>query len=227
MIINNHRPSVLGRRLQKALQVTFKLFTRILVMAVVLGCIVIGSFMVRGYRLYQAAVKEKGLEARIEAIEEKENYVALNDISSEFTGQLIESEDKHFYQHGGIDVGSTLRAVVTDIKAGAFVQGGSTITQQLAKNLCFTSEKKIERKIAELFVVYKLEKEYSKDKLLELYCNIIYFGENCYGIQDAAANYYGVNASELSKTQASCLVFTIKCPNYYNPNVYMKKKEAD
>lgn len=186
-----------------------------------------GTFLtVKGYKMYQKAMQEESLEERIAAVRNREYFISLDEISSEFKTQLLESEDKQFYEHKGINMESIVRAAVVDIKAGAFVQGGSTITQQLAKNLCFSSEKKIERKIGELFVVNRLEKEYTKDEILELYCNIIYFGENCYGVQAAAVNYFGVNASELDEKQALSLVFTIKCPNNNNPNVYTKEDEA-
>lgn len=211
-----------GVVIQKLLKVTVCL----LMAGSILGFVVFSIFTVKGYKMYQQAIEEKGLEERIADVRNKENYTALNEISPDFKKQLLESEDKQFYEHGGIDFGSIIRAVAADVRAGAFVQGGSTITQQLAKNLCFSSEKKIERKIAELFVVYELEKDYSKDEILEMYCNIIYFGENCYGVQEAAENYYGINAYELNEMQSISLVFTIKCPNYYNPNVYTKEEEA-
>lgn len=203
-----------------------KIIGVLLLLCSVLGILVMSVYTIRGYKMYRDVVKEDALVDRIACIEQKENYTALNDISSEFTKQLLTSEDRRFYEHIGIDFGSIVRAVIADLKAGSFVQGGSTITQQLAKNMCFSSEKKIERKVAELFVVYELENKYSKDKILELYCNIIYFGENCYGVEEAAANYFGVSADELSAEQAADMVFTIKCPNYYNPNVYVKKEEA-
>lgn len=211
-----------GAMIRKLLKIAACLF----VTGGVLGLLAAGFFTVRGYKMYQKAVQEESLEERIAAVRNKEDFTSLDEISPEFKAQLLESEDKQFYEHGGVNVESIMRAVVADIKAGAFVQGGSTITQQLAKNLCFSSEKKIERKIAELFVVNRLEKEYTKDEILELYCNIIYFGENCYGVQEAAVNYFGVNASELDEKQAISLVFTIKCPNHYNPNVYTKEDEA-
>lgn len=223
MIMIKHVISVLGKWFQKVLLAVLRLTFSAVAIAVVLSVIAAGFFTVKGYQMYQGAVGEQGLEERIEELERNENYVALYDISKEFSTQVVESEDKRFYDHCGIDAGSILRAVAADVEAGAFVQGGSTITQQLAKNLYFSSEKKIERKIAELFVVYNLEKEYSKDKILELYCNIIYFGENCYGIQEAASNYYSIDAAKLDKEQAARLVFTIKCPNVYNPHVYAKE----
>jgi membrane peptidoglycan carboxypeptidase len=104
--------------------------------------------------------------------------------------------------------------------AGRFEQGGSTITQQLAKNMYFSFEKKYERKVAELFVAFQLEKELTKDEILELYCNIAYYGEGCYGLKQAAEHYYGVDPLELSEVQIVALVWTLKSPNNYNPNAY-------
>lgn len=223
MVMIKHMISSLGTLFQNFLLMILRLTLRAFVIAGVLGVIAAGFFTAKGYQMYQGAIREQGLEERIEEVESDGDYIALYDISEEFRSQLVESEDRRFYKHCGIDIGSIMRAAIADVKAGAFVQGGSTITQQLAKNLYFSSEKKIERKIAELFVVYKLEKEYSKDKILELYSNIIYFGESCYGVQEAASNYYNVDAGSLNKEQAAGLVFTIKCPNVYNPNVYARE----
>lgn len=211
---------------KRILKSTVKFAAKLILIFSLFGMCVVGYFSLKGYDMYKDAIEQKSLEDVVDSIRKDGEYLALSDISSEFKEQLLASEDKEFYEHRGINLSSIFRAVVADVKARAFVQGGSTITQQLAKNMYFTPEKKIERKIAELFVVYELEKNYSKDEILELYCNVIYFGEDCYGIQEAAMNYYGVDAISLDKEEAASLVFTIKSPNYYNPNVYKKDGKA-
>lgn len=173
-----------------------------------------------GYKMYQEAIQENSIESIIEEVKEDDNYVTLDEISQEYLAQVLKSEDRRFYYHFGVDPIAITRAMYNNIQAGSFIQGGSTITQQLAKNMYFSFDKKLDRKVAELFVAFKLEKMLTKEEILELYCNIIYFGENCYGLKEATNHYYGVAPIELSTTQVSALVKTIKSPNNYNPNVY-------
>lgn len=173
-----------------------------------------------GYKMYQSAVKENSVEKVVDNIKEKEGYVNLDTIPKDYIKELLQSEDKRFYYHLGIDPIATTRAMFNNVVAGSFVQGGSTITQQLAKNMYFSFEKKLERKVAEVFVAFELERNYSKDEILELYLNVIYFGEGCYGVKEAANHYYGVEPQNLNEEQIGELVFTIKSPNNYNPNVY-------
>lgn len=189
-------------------------------------CIKIYPNINKGYEMYKSAITEKSIEEVVKEYKEDENYIKLEDISEEYISLLLKSEDQRFYQHLGFDPIAMTRAMYHNIQLGYFAEGGSTITQQLAKNMYFSFEKKIERKVAELFVAIDLEKELTKDEILELYCNIAYFGEGCYGIKEASNHYYGVNPSELSKEQASALVFTLKSPNKYNPNVYESVKKV-
>jgi membrane peptidoglycan carboxypeptidase len=174
-----------------------------------------------GYKMYQSAVKENSVESVVDNIKEKEGYFKLDTIPKEYIKELIQSEDKRFYYHFGMDPIATTRAMFNNIQAGTFVEGGSTITQQLAKNMYFSFEKKMERKVAEVLVAFELERNYSKDEILELYLNVIYFGEGCYGVKEAANHYYGVEPQYLNEEQIGELVFTIKSPNNYNPNVYV------
>lgn len=192
-----------------------------LVCMIAVGCLVT-PIIIRGYDMYKAAVTEVSIDEKIAAIRSDEEYLPLDQISDEYLTSLIKSEDKRFYKHNGIDFLATARAMMNNVKARAYKEGGSTITQQLAKNMFFSFEKKLERKIAELFVVRDLEDKLSKDEILELYCNVIYFGENCYGIKEAANHYYGVEPSELNSDQVDALVYTIKSPNNYNPNAKLE-----
>ncbi len=196
----------------------FRLFGITFLALILLGGAVLGHYAATGYRMYQDAVFAQSIMEKAEQISNGEGYIPLSRISDNFIEQLIYEEDRDFYRHSGVDFSAILRAVWHDIRAGGYVEGGSTITQQLAKNLYFTGEKKLERKVAELFVAFDLEEAFSKEKILELYCNVVYFGEGCYGIEDAAQHYYGVSAAELDDDQAGALVYTLKCPGYYNPN---------
>lgn len=202
-----------------------KVISRILLVVAILAIVVTGikitPVVTEGYKMYKEAVEKTSLQAAVEAVKSDTDYITIDQISHSFLEEVIESEDRRFYSHGGIDLFSTARAIVRNIQAGRLVEGGSTITQQLAKNLYFSFEKKYERKVAELFVAIDIEKMFSKEEILELYCNIAYFGEGCYGLKEAANHYYGVEAADLSNEQADALVWTLKSPNYYNPNVYV------
>jgi membrane peptidoglycan carboxypeptidase len=186
----------------------------------VAGIIKISPIVVTGYEMYKTAIETMSISDKVEEIRQDENYITFDEIPEEYINQVLKSEDKRFYYHLGFDPISTTRAMANNIMAGRFEQGGSTITQQLAKNMYFSFEKKYERKVAELFVAFQLEKELTKDEILELYCNIAYYGEGCYGLKQAAEHYYGVDPLELSEVQIVALVWTLKSPNNYNPNAY-------
>ena len=187
--------------------------------AIVVALVITVPIVKTGYDMYKDATTHTSLEIRIERLKSDENYVTLEEISPEFLVQVIESEDRRFYTHNGINLISTTRAMLKNVVARSTVEGGSSITQQLAKNMYFSFEKRYERKVAELFVAFDLEKSASKDDILEMYCNIAYFGEGCYGLREATLHYYNLEPLEISTEQAASLVKTLKSPNYYNPNM--------
>ncbi|MDR1550569.1 MAG: transglycosylase domain-containing protein [Hungatella sp.] len=190
------------------------------VISFLMGIVKISPMVSAGYEMYQAATETISVPDRIEELKQQDGYITFDEIPEEYKAQVLQSEDKRFYYHFGFDPIATARAMANNIIAGSFVQGGSTITQQLAKNMYFSFEKKYERKVAELFVAVQLERELTKDEILELYCNIAYYGEGCYGLKQAARHYYGVEPLELTNDQIKALVWTIKSPNNYNPNAY-------
>ena len=143
---------------------------------------------------------------------------SIEEISPVFVNTLLESEDRRFYSHHGFDIVSFTRAIAANVATGSFSQGGSTITQQLAKNMYFSFDKQIERKVAELLVAFKLESMYSKDEILALYCSVAYFGQNCYGVKHAAGYYYSTEPLLLDETQSKQLVRALKAPSVYNPS---------
>jgi len=171
-----------------------------------------------GYKLYKQAVTAVPLSQKVDEIRMSDGYTPLKEISPVFIEQLLESEDRRFYSHFAIDPISLFRAVVTNITRGGYVQGGSTITQQLAKNMYFSFEKQMSRKIAELFVAWDLEKNYSKDEILAMYCALAYFGQNCYGVKRACGYYYGIEPIDIDDHKAQQLVRTLKAPSVYNPS---------
>ena len=196
-----------------------RLFHWMMNTAFILVLAVIIYFGLSGWIMYRESVVRTPVDQIVQEIKNNERYVTLDQISSEYIDALLASEDQVFYQHKGFNPMSTFRALITNIEEGYFAEGGSTITQQLAKNLYFDFEKKIERKVAELFMAWEIEQTLDKNEILEVYLNVIYFGENCYGIEEASQHYYNVSAMELNEEQIEALVVTIKSPNNYNPNV--------
>ncbi len=154
-------------------------------------------------------------------------YVPLSKISKVAQEAVIAEEDERFYEHGALDYRGIMRAIWQDIRHGKAIQGGSTITQQLARNLFLTQERTIKRKIKEAILAIKLEKKFTKDQILEMYLNEVYFGTGAYGIESAAETYFGKHASELTLPEAAMLAGVIKAPSDINPFVNMKAaKEA-
>ena len=156
------------------------IFIGILV-AVSITLLVIGN----GYNMNKEALEQMPLFEKVSSIREKENYTKIDEIPQIYKDAVISVEDHRFYKHNGVDLIAIGRAFVNYIKAMKFVEGGSTITQQLSKNIYFTQEKKITRKIAEVFMAFEIEKEYDKDQILELYLNTSYFGDGYYTVKEA------------------------------------------
>ena len=200
----------------------FKRVVLIIFMLIVISLISLIPISFRGYRMYESAIRDTSIQEKVYEIRNDESYATLKEISPLFLLGVLESEDQSFYRHRGIDYKSTSRAILTNMKALELVEGGSTITQQLAKNLFFSFEKKFERKIAEVFVVRRLENQLTKNDILELYCNIAYFGEGNYGIEEATIYYFDKYPGDLSAEEAKILVKTLKSPSYYNPNTILE-----
>lgn len=133
------------------------------------------------------------------------------------TEGVVHSEDRRFYNHGAFDVKAILRATVENIKFRRIVQGGSTITQQLAKNLYLSFDQNLSRKIEEIFIAQKLEKLFTKEEILEMYLNVIYYGEGAYGVQEASKKYFNKNVWELNEEECSDLVVIPQAPSLNNP----------
>ena len=177
-----------------------------------------GYYGYLGYQIYQDKIQEQSLSERVNQLKSKEDYVTLDQISPIYKEAVLESEDRRFYQHGPVDYYGLARAMLTNITTFSFKEGGSTITQQLAKNLCLSFKKDLSRKFAEVFIAKDLEDHYSKDEILEMYLNITYLGEGNYGIQAASQYYYHIDAIDLNKQQCDILVKTLKRPSVYNPS---------
>ncbi|MDN7906474.1 PBP1A family penicillin-binding protein [Burkholderia diffusa] len=150
---------------------------------------------------------------------ERRKFVPLERIPPLMRHALLAAEDAKFYQHGAIDIGGLARATIANVVTGQPGQGGSTITMQVARNFYLTRDKVLSRKLAEILMAIKLEREYSKDKLLELYMNQIYLGERAYGFAAAANVYFGKPLDALSAGEAAVLAGLPKAPSAFNPVV--------
>ncbi len=149
--------------------------------------------------------------------EEKRTIIPFPQIPERIKQATIASEDAHFYENPGFSWKSILRAFVTDLLHGKFAQGGSTITQQLAKNAFLSSEKTITRKVKELILAIRLERQYSKEEILGMYLNEIPYGSNTYGIEAAARTYFEKSAQDLTLAESALLAAVAKAPSYYSP----------
>ena len=155
-------------------------------------------------------------------------YIQMSDIPKTLANSFVVMEDRDFYNHSGIDIKAIIRAVIINSRNDTIVQGASTITQQLAKNLYFTQEKKVERKVAEVFMAVALEKEYSKKYILELYVNSIYFGNNYYCVRDASMGYFGKEPGEMTEYESTLLAGIPNAPSVYaltaNPDLAAQRQ---
>lgn len=194
-----------------------KTFLKVMLLLMLIG-ISIGLLLIgKGYDMYKEAIQETPLEEKVEEIKSKANYTKISELPQMYLDAVISVEDHRFYKHSGIDVIAIGRAIINDIKAMDFVEGGSTITQQIAKNEYFTQEKKITRKIAEVFMAYEIEKNYLKDEILELYINTIYFGNGYNNIKDACEGYFGKSPNEMTEGECIMLAGIPNAPSVYNP----------
>lgn len=206
-----------------------KLFRRILfiIIILILAVSTIGFFI--GFSHYSKALKEKPLITRIEEITSKENYVSFDELPSVYIDAVIAVEDHRYYDHGAVDFWGIARAIFTNIKNKELQEGGSTITQQVAKNVVFSQEDTLERKLGEIFASHDLEKNYTKNEIFAIYVNTAYFGDGYYGIYDACKGYYNKEPKDLNLDEASMLAGVPNAPSLYSPNVNLelaKKRQA-
>src|ERR1700730_6465283 len=143
--------------------------------------------------------------------------VALNEVSPFFIDALLAREDTRFFEHGGIDWRGIARALVRDIMSGSAKEGASSITQQLARNSLPLGGRTLSRKILEAMVALRIEKDFTKQQILELYVNRIYFGAGCYGVQTASLAYFGKDAAKLNLSESAILAGLIRSPNRFSP----------
>ena len=154
---------------------------------------------------------------------QKRRLVSLDELPEYVSQAFVAAEDQRFYQHHGVDIRRIFGAALNNLRAGSLREGASTITQQLIKLTHLSSEKTFSRKLQEAWLALQAERVYNKEEILEMYVNVVYFGNGAYGIDMAAETYFGKRASELSLSEAALLAGIIKSPNSYAPNVAMEK----
>lgn len=195
------------------MKVLKKIIFIVVLVSISIGLLFVGS----GYDMYKKAIEETSIEDKIAEIKSKENYTKISELPQMYKNAVISVEDHRFYKHNGIDIIAIGRAAFNDIKAMSFVEGGSTITQQLSKNIYFTQEKKITRKIAEVFMSFEIEKNYNKDEILELYLNTSYFGDGYYTPKEACRGYFNKELNEMTDYECILLAGIPNAPSVYAP----------
>lgn len=149
--------------------------------------------------------------------EENRVFIPIERISPILQKSVVAVEDSRFYEHHGVDPIGVMRAIFVDIKSGGFVQGASTLTQQLARNLFLSKRKHMGRKLSEMMLAVEIERKYTKTEILEMYLNQVYWGHNAYGIESASQMYFGKSASDLTLAESAFLVGILKGPELYSP----------
>jgi len=196
-----------------------KTIKRILLLCLIVLVVVAGVQLKGGYDKYKAALESRPLSDVITELQGKENYTQYEDVPEIYYKALVAVEDRRFYKHNGFDVIGSARAIYNDIKAWELLEGGSTIAQQLAKNLYFPNDHTLQRKIAEIFMALKIEDEYEKEDVLEFYVNGIYYGSGYYSIYDASIGYFGKVPKDMTDYECTLLVGIPNAPSIYSLNV--------
>lgn len=186
-----------------------------LLIVLLLGVLLVGKISYDGYQLYKETMEDVDIESVVNDVRMREHYIIINEMPTELIHAIIAVEDHRFMEHNGFDIISFARAVIRNIQENEFAAGGSTITQQLSKNLFFSFEKRMERKVAELIVAKQLEGLYSKDEILELYINIIYYGDGFENIYDAAMGYFDKHPKDLTEGECILLAGLPQAPSSY------------
>lgn len=209
---------------------TLRKIIKVLVLICLIAGIAACSYLIHeGYDMYKTAVEKEPIAQKVEEIRSRDNYTKIDELPQIYLDAIVSVEDHRFYSHPGVDILAIGRAAINDIKALSLVEGGSGITQQLCKNLYFTQEKKFTRRIAEVFMSFEFEKKYTKDEILELYVNSIYFGNNYYCVKDASLGYFGKLPKDMNDYESTLLAGIPNAPSAYaltkNPDLAHQRQK--
>lgn len=199
-----------------------KKFKKILLLLILIILSILAIYIGQGYKMYKNALDDKPLEEMVQEIRSQKSYTKISNIPDIYKDAVIAVEDHRYYDHKGIDIIAIGRALLNDIRARELIEGGSTITQQLAKNMYFTQDKTLTRKIAEVFMAKKIESNYNKEEILELYVNYIYYGSGYYDIKSASLGYFDKEPQDLTEGESIMLAGIPNAPSVYNPKVSPK-----
>ncbi|MCI8272708.1 MAG: transglycosylase domain-containing protein [Clostridia bacterium] len=194
-----------------------KVIKKIVIVIFLIGLFIGAIIIYKGYTIYKTALNEISVKDKLEELREHENYARIEDISDFYLDAVVAVEDHRFYKHGAVDPIAIMRAVWTNVKSFKLKEGGSTITQQVAKNIYFTQEKTALRKISEIFMAYEIERQCDKDTILEMYVNTSFFGKGYYGIKEASEGYYDKAPIDMNKYEGSMLAGVPNAPSIYAP----------
>lgn len=195
-----------------------KFLRRIFLVVFIIIAIILAYLFFIGQSLYNEKIRQIGIDEKIKKIRNDENFTSLSEVPEFYKNAVVSVEDHRFYKHGAVDFIALIRATVSNISQKKFKEGGSSITQQTAKNLYFMEEDNVvARKSAEIIMSYELEKRYSKDEILEIYINTIYFGNGYYGIKEACEGYLQKEPKDMNISEATMLAGVPNAPSLYNP----------
>ena len=193
------------------------------------GLLAGGWFFYQGRQLYRSAASSYPVASMYDTICARGSYTSYDALPQIYINAVICTEDEHFMTHKGIDPGAIARALLADLRTHSLAEGGSTLTQQLAKNLYFTQERSFIRKAAEMFMAFRLEQTYTKDEILELYVNSIYFGDGYYCVRDASEGYFGKEPGEMTDYESTLLAGIPNAPSVYsltaNPDLAEQRQQ--
>lgn len=192
-----------------------KLLKRLILIILIIVIAIVGYFTLEGYNRYKEAIDELPLAVAVNNIQSDPTYVSFDEIDPDFVSALISIEDHRFFERKGVDVVAIGRALVANLVSKEIQQGGSTITQQVAKNIYFSNKPSFTRKIAEVFFVWDLEDHYTKEEIFAMYANIIYYGDGYYGIKQASNGYFNKAPNDLTLYEASLLAGLPQSPSRY------------
>lgn len=194
-----------------------KVIKRIIIF-IILVVVFAGAILTyKGYTIYKQALDEISVADKVAEIKAQKNYTTIDEIPEFYLNAVVAVEDHRFYNHGAIDPIGIARAIWTNVKSMELKEGGSSITQQLAKNIYFNQSKTALRKIAEIFMAFEIEKNCDKDTILELYVNTSYFGDGYYCVKNASNGYFGKDPIDMNEYECSMLAGIPNAPSVYAP----------
>ena len=194
-----------------------KVIKRIIIVIILIILLAGAMLTYQGYTMYKQALDKISVKEKVAELQSQKNYTKFEDLPKFYLDAVVAVEDRRFYEHGALDYVGIARAIWTNIKSFELKEGGSSITQQVAKNVYFTQEKTALRKIAEVFMAFEIERNCDKNTILEIYVNTSYFGSGYDGIKEAANGYYDKEPIDMNKYECSMMAGVPNAPSVYAP----------